>query len=344
MAPNLESGLIERFLTVLKESAGMKLKKMSSARALRAQDKTAQFDAVMCLTLPIGGEVTVAAIIRKELYPRDVRALLHKAQSYKTASGVHAEVCLMADYISTGSRKDLKEVGINYFDSTGSMYFKHRTCLVVRDFGPKERAPRRIQKLFTGAREQVVHALLEHWRTKGNDDISGSDLSKVAETSTYTVSLTMQELEREDWVETDWKARRQEASRWYIYTEGKMLVDKLTTRLSDKSGWAFTGAAAANIVVPHLTSVDRAQLIVPPGQALVWAEQAQLKPAEQGANVVLIERDGASIMFTRRHPERPGAVFASPFIQYLDLLDGYGRNKELADEFRRRTLKEGPSE
>jgi hypothetical protein len=244
---------------------------------------------------------------------------------------------------------------------------QHRTCLVVRDFGPKERAPRRIQKLFTGAREQVVHALLEHWRTKGNDDISGSDLSKVAETSTYTVSLTMQELEREDWVETvgkgpsqrrrlrdpeslidawatDWKARRQEASRWYIYTEGKMLVDKLTTRLSDKSGWAFTGAAAANIVVPHLTSVDRAQLIVPPGQALVWAEQAQLKPAEQGANVVLIERDGASIMFTRRHPERPGAVFASPFIQYLDLLDGYGRNKELADEFRRRTLKEGPSE
>jgi hypothetical protein len=31
--------------------------------------------------------------------------------------------------------------------------------------------------------------------------------------------------------------------------------------------------------------------------------------------------------------------FASPFIQYLDLLNGAGRNKELAEAFRKNTLR-----
>jgi predicted metal-binding protein len=64
----------------------------------------------------------------------------------------------------------------------------------------------------------------------------------------------------------------------------------------------------------------------------------KLKPAEKGPNVVLIERSGASWLFPDTHPERPGSKFVSRFIQYLDLLDGVGRNKELAREFRRAVL------
>ena len=105
-----------------------------------------------------------------------------------------------------------------------------------------------------------------------------------------------------------------------------------------------TGAAAANTVVPHLTSVDRVQVIVPLGQAEVWGQEFNLKRVDKGANVVFIERAGASLMFLDEHPERPGSRFASRFIQYLDLLDNYGRNKELAAEFRHRALKIGPSE
>jgi hypothetical protein len=41
-------------------------------------------------------------------------------------------------------------------------------------------------------------------------------------------------------------------------------------------------------------------------------------------------------------PERPGLRFASRFIQHLDMLDGYGRDKELAEEFRRRALRVEP--
>jgi hypothetical protein len=54
--------------------------------------------------------------------------------------------------------------------------------------------------------------------------------------------------------------------------------------------------------------------------------------------VTFIERTGASLMFCDTHPERPGSHFASRFVMYLDLLDGVGRNKELAAEFRSRGL------
>ena len=48
-----------------------------------------------------------------------------------------------------------------------------------------------------------------------------------------------------------------------------------------------------------------------------------------------------SLQFLDEHPERPDSRFTSPFIQYLDLLDGVGRNKELAREYRERVLKLG---
>ena len=100
----------------------------------------------------------------------------------------------------------------------------------------------------------------------------------------------------------------------------------------------MTGAGAANAVVPHLTVVDRVSIVVPPGIGKAWAAALKLEPAEKGANVTFIERTGASLMFGDSHPDRPGSRFVSRFVMYLDLLDGVGRNKELASEFRSRAL------
>lgn len=113
-------------------------------------------------------------------------------------------------------------------------------------------------------------------------------------------------------------------------------------RLAGLEGWLMTGAGAANAVVPHLTTVDRVTLIVPPGEvSRQWAADLKLEPAEKGSNVTFIERTSASLMFGDTHPERSGPRFANPFVVYLDLLNGVGRNKELAAEFRRRALKLG---
>ncbi len=215
-----------------------------------------------------------------------------------------------------------KEAGINYWDGTGSMYFRHRTYLVVQEFRREgdHKPPRRHMRLFSGAREQVVHALLQHWwSTKGMEFISGRDLVAMAETSPFTVSTTMQELEREEWVESvgkgpeirrrvadpaalldawakDWTGRHEVASSWHLYAP-KGPVVSLLSKLVDRDGWALTGAAAANAVVPHLTSVDRAQVIVPKGKGEKWASDLGLKTAEKGFNVLFIERQGAALMF-----------------------------------------------
>jgi hypothetical protein len=111
-----------------------------------------------------------------------------------------------------------------------------------------------------------------------------------------------------------------------------LLLSQLTHRI-DEAGvsfdWAFTGTAAANVYAPLLTSVDTVEIIVRPGHAEQLAKSLRLKPADQGANITLVERDGASLLFRDSHPDY-SSYFSSPFILYLDLLDGRGRNKELA--------------
>lgn len=124
---------------------------------------------------------------------------------------------------------------------------------------------------------------------RGEAFISGAELAEQAGTSTYTVSLTMQELEREGWVEAtgkgpsqrrrvsdeagildawaaEWVSRRDRVTRWFTYVPNSNPTDVLLSRLASREGWALTGAAAANAVVPHLTSVDRVHVIVPLGR------------------------------------------------------------------------------
>jgi len=94
-------------------------------------------------------------------------------------------------------------------------------------------------------------------------------------------------------------------------------TEAVLRRFESRDGWALTGAAAANAVVLHLTNVDRAQVIVPPGQAETWGRELSSSGWTR-ATIIFIEREGASLMFLDEHPERQGSRFASRFIQYLD--------------------------
>ena len=62
-----------------------------------------------------------------------------------------------------------------------------------------------------------------------------------------------------------------------------------------------------------------------------------MKSVDKGANVTLVERSGVSTMFAVKDPLSK-ALLANPFILYLDLLDGRGRNKELAEQLRLQEL------
>ncbi|MBS0339375.1 MAG: hypothetical protein JSS56_02550 [Proteobacteria bacterium] len=306
------------------------------------------------------------------IYPRDAQRLMERfAARARYLAGADEVPIVVATYLSIGTQKLLRDRHINFYEVTsGTLYYRHGLRHIDIQRESKEPVEeRKIRSVFSGAREQVVHALLEHWRPEGDETwVSGAELADIAATSPFTVSTTMQELERQDWVDVTgsgptlrrrlsrpellldawaqvWKQRslKEKRTRWYAYAVGSGgIVDYMLERLAGRDGWLMTGAGAANSVVPHLTAIDRVAIIVPPGGvSKQWAADLKLEQADKGSNVTFIERTGASLMFGDTHPGRVGSHFASRFVMYLDMLDGVGRNKELAAEFRKRALKLG---
>lgn len=309
-----------------------------------------------------GRRLRLAVETLGQAYPRDVREAVWRLDDFLAAThdskGDPVVKLIAAKSLSAGAKEALRDRDVGYFDRSGSLFLRTGPWIINIERPAPRRARKDSVSLFTDAREGVVHALLAN----RGEWLTGSELAKLAKTSDYTCSVVLKELEHREWVEStgagkdlrrrlvkparllddwaeEWTQRKDERSRWYLYV-GKPaeLLPKLARRLKDCGfDWAFTGTAAANVTSPLLTSVDAADIIVPKGASLVLADVLELKPAEKGANVTLVEREGASLLFRERHQDDI-SFFASPFIQYLDLLDGRGRNKELAQQLRQTVL------
>ena len=364
--------LVASFLDALTSKVQLRvLERQEGVRFEDEEGRRREVDMILRVGMSDGQTLLLAIEHKISVYPRDVRLMVEQLRAYEnslqgTALPTPLLPFIVATHLSEGARQNLRKSGVNYFDSSGTLYFQHGTCLVDIERTPKSLPARPVGSLFNGAREQVVHALLHHWRrTGGTEYASGTELAQLSETSPYTVSTTMAELERQDWIQTQgagptqrrrlrepaalldawadaWSRRREIQSRWYGYAPDGILRP-LLDGLGAQEGWAITGAAAANTLVPHISRVDRVTVITPPGRSDDWADELKLKRTNQGANVVLVERAGASLLFVDESLDRPGMRLASAFVQYLDLLDGAGRNKELAAEFRARCLKIGDS-
>lgn len=359
--------LTASFIDTLTSATKATLKSRSEEVAFDSEAGVRRLDLLFELELPNTAPVSIAAEVIRHGYPRDVRSAVYQLQEYQQSNpeAQGAELFIVAEQLSPGARDDLRRASINYFDAGGSLFFQHGPILVDIERPPTKTKPRRAAQLFSSARERVVHAILEHCRREGRDLLGVNELAHFAETSPYTASMTLQELDKNDWVETTgsgpltkrrltnpnglldawasaWHQRRDVRTRWFLPTMGRSsnITDQVLHEMMSRpaEGWALTGAAAANAVVPHLTSVDRLEIMVRPGLADGIASQLALTRADKGFNVTLVEREGAPFMFLDGMYERPNSYFASRFVQYLDLLDGVGRNKELAQVFREKTL------
>ncbi|MGX0608606.1 type IV toxin-antitoxin system AbiEi family antitoxin [Ralstonia pickettii] len=309
----------------------------------------------LLLRLEAAGETfNIAVETLRHAYPRDIQGAVWRLEEYKLAAGPDKEIIPMvaAEALSPGAREQLRSRGIAYFERNGNLHLRRHHWWFDIERPPLTTAKREATTLFTDAREMVVHALLMH----RGEWLTGSELARISQSSQYTCSLVLQDLERREWCESSgagrtlrrrltqprklldawaeqWTKRKEQRHRYYVFTQNpNNLIFDLSAQ-ADKSGtgfpWAFTGTAAANDFAPLLTSVDTAEIIVPPNHVQELVEALRLKPASKGHNVTLIERTGASFMFSEVHPLYE-AHSASPFILYLDLLDGRGRNKELA--------------
>jgi hypothetical protein len=363
---NDKQALLDDFLEAAKRLAKVEVVSVQEDVSYETESGRAGMDAKVQVRLPGGDECSLAVEVLRYGYPRDVRLAVERLHQCEMAAEDMGSVqsVIVADTLSPGSRKALRQAGFSFFDSSGTLHFHKGNVLVDVDRAPEDRRPRVVGSLFTSAREQVAHALLHHWAsTEGREFITGGELAAKSETSPYTVSLVMQEMEHQDWVQSQgsgplkrrrlrdaaallgawaeaWKARKENRSRWFAFVPRRGgPLDYVLEQLAGQEDWAVTGAAAANTIRPHLTQVDRVDLVVKPGRTEEIAKRLKLGPAERGSNIVIVERAGASWMFMDGHPERPGSKFVSRFIQYLDLLNGVGRNKELAREYRRAVLK-----
>jgi hypothetical protein len=327
-----------------------------------------RLDAVMHVQGP--EPFTFAAEITRQGFPRDIKNAVWQLDEYVRAqqaedpraqSGRPIVRLVIGQHLSPGARAVLRNRGIAHFDvSNSGLYFKHGTMLIDVT-GPPAPAPRyKPSSLFTGAREQVIHALL-HTRDAW---FNGLDLVRMAHTSGYTVSQTLRHLENLGWVATKgggrtamrrleqpgellgawaaaWKSRKTPSTRWFFFTpDQRRAAEAIAEQLheSDVGAWAFTGVTAGNDMAPLLTSIDVFEINIQPGEADRVATALGAKKADRGANVTLHERDGAAALFTHHGPS--GRPIVSPWIAYLDLVkEERGRNKELAQHLRESVLK-----
>lgn len=348
--------LLDAFITTLKETTGVSVVGIS----YQVSSTDNEIDVVLEIATP-EGRWTVPIELMQEAYPRDVRNAVWVLDGFRARTDRPTQIVPMvvAERLSDGARKELKIRNIGYYDASGSLYLRHDRWFIHIDRPHASAREQRPLPLFTGSREKVVHALLQ---TKG-EWFTGVQLAELSETSVYSVSGVLQELERREWVvdsegrgrdkrrklirpgalldawAKEWTKAKEKRTRWYLFSSNpKQLMTRLTEEMRQacaQTDWAFTGAIAANIQSPLLTSVDVAEIAVSPVSPDDFVKELALTPADKGYNVVLIERSGAGMLF--RQPYE-GAWLASPFIQYLDLLDGRGRNAELAAQLRQDIL------
>ncbi|RON58869.1 hypothetical protein [Pseudomonas frederiksbergensis] len=350
-----EKTLLNDFISALEQATGVTVSTISH----EVPSTDGPLDAVLEVDTP-DGQWRIPIQMLNEGYPRDVRNAVWALDGYRArlpqnAIGSDVVPMIVAQRLSQGARDELRIRNIGYYDASGSMYLRHERWLVNIERAHSGGREQRQISLFSGSREKVVHALLH----LGDDWFTGYQLADISETSVYSVSIVLKELEKLEWVVASqgrgrdqrrkltqpgklldaWSLARLKAkektSRWYLFCSNpKHLLTQISQaakKANASQDWAFTGPIAANAISPLLTSVDVADIAVPPESFSGFVEALALKPAEKGSNVILIERSGAAMLFRQ---EEDGVWLASPFIQYIDLQNGRGRNKELAEKLR----------
>ena len=355
-----ERQMLNALVAALAEAFGPEASVKEASHEFAVPGPDDQLDGMVVIKAP-SKTLLVFVEVKREVYPRDIRNAVYQLRRsmHETPHRHEAIGLLAAGALSPGAKQELRELNIASFELGGSLYLKHDGWLINIQ-KPPLRSKKNTQgiDLFTEARESVIHALLKN----SHGWLTGRELADQAETSAYTCSLVLQELTLREWVEAagggpskrrllicpdklldawseQWQQRKEKKSKWYTFVENpKHLLAHLAERIDRRTvtfPWAFTGAAAANLYAPLLTSTEGAEIIVPKGYTESMADVLGLKPVSKGANVTLIEREPSSLLYRDMHPAPP-AFFASPYILYLDLLDGRGRNKELADHIRKR--------
>jgi hypothetical protein len=308
-----------------------------------------------------GKRVRLEIEAKKTLYPRDVREILWRLRPYSKPLRQEVDAIvsvLAADSISPGAKQLLKEEGIGYFDSGGSVYLPAPGAYIHIDKPPPKGQLKSFESLYSGVRAQVLHALLHHHRAW----IGGQALALQAHVSPATASQVLSELERLEFVES----RGQGPHKQRHVTQPGALLDSWVKRLAVKRApalrryfvpalkadnplplahelaargveYAISYEAAAQHYAPFITHVSqvRARVLMSAEWDVVIAGM-NAQTVEEGANFTVIDAKSSGELLFRE--QAAGVSWANPIQVYLDLQRGEGRSHEMAEHLRRERI------
>lgn len=298
---------------------------------------------------------------RRELFPRDVRQQIWQLRDYLDQMEGSAEKIpmLIAGAISKGARDILRQEGVGYFDPGGSLFIPASGAYVLIDRPPPKKATRALGSIFQGQRARIVQAII----AAAPDWVSVKDLAEETGVSPATASETLTEMERRDWLDVEGagpaKMRRLRARGPVLDEWARLAADQkppriaryyvpggeagdIARRLDQACGdtgaqYAVTAEAAAQAYAPYLSAISQIRCRIQGGrlQSEVLS-RLDARPVLEGWNLGVIEE--ASKRDIAVGERIGGIVYAPPVQVYLDLLQGSGRAREMADHLRSERL------
>ena len=297
-------------------------------------------DATIEITAPDRRTGSLALEVRARLDPKGARPLVEAAG----AAQLRGTLVVVARYLSEGTRARLREGDVGYLDLTGNVRIvSPEPGLYIETQGASEDPSReeRPARSLRGAKAgRIVRALIDRKQPPGVRELAAAtkvDAGYVSRVLAFLDSeAVITRVGRGRLQGVDWPAllRRwaQEAplesrgeTRTYLEPRG---LSALVTRLgkSDER-YVVTGGLVAAALAPT----------APARLATVWVRDAGaastrlgLRPAEAGANVLLIEPGDEGVF--EGAAQREGVWYAAPSQVAADLLTSPGRGPAEGEE------------
>jgi hypothetical protein len=331
---------------------------------VRLKSDRAFYEADAVIDITLNGEPrTILVETKRSLYPRDAREAVWQVRKLQQllheSEGRQALPLIASGAISEGARQFLQSERISYFDQGGSIFLADDRLYVLRDKPASKKANRLERSLFTGRRIQVLLGLFQE--PKSWHQVQ--DLSDKTFVSTATVSQVLLELERREWVAVQGTGPRKERRlerpselldawaknvsdspkpklrRFYVPSlKGEELMNKINQLCeSHHIAYAIAGEWAAQIYSPFLSSISQVRLRIPDDQPLsLLTSELKAKEVNEGSNFAVVQSPSYGDFLFRE--QQRGIWLANPILVYLDLLQGDGRAKEMAEHLRRERI------
>ena len=359
--PSRERELIDPFLATLR---GLPDVRVEAPRKLQpSAGGPKEIDAVLDLEIR-GRPITLIIEMKRAGYPRDVRDAVWQLRNYifhlqPQQKSEEAVLFFITESLSPGAKEFLKNEKIGYFDLGGNLYLPAESAYFYIEKSSTRRETRTLRSLFTGKRALVLHFVFFQ-----RDWFGVTELAEKSGASASTVSEVLSELEKREWTESRghgpskerrltngnalldaWSAHQRSSRppklrRYFVSSKG---VGNLAHRLSiacdeHEIRYVVTGEMAAQHYAQYLSSISQVRCRMLETKRIGDAlHQIDARVVNEGWNLAVIEtRQEGEFAFSQRIE---GICMASPLQTYLDLLQGDGRSKEMAEHLRQERLK-----